>query len=181
MRVGCRGCAHRASWLAPVGLLLLLTAMSGCAAASEATPLSSRTPVGTPAGSGSVDLSGALVASVPLGPQDARAGCSSSGSTLAGTVDFGSGASAVVLSFSGVPGTTTFPLPGFSTPGIKFVAVTLASGSGIWRASGNFPASSGTLTLAVDASGSIRGVVDAELSPVAGATKALHVTGHWTC
>lgn len=143
----------------------------------------------SPTPTGALTLSGALSAALPAGSQDSSAGCRVITQTppppatnktvlLTGEVDFGSGASAVVLRFSGVDGMTKLPLPGESIPG--FVEI-ISGGTADWYAGPSSPASSGFLTLSGSTGGTIHGSVDATLAPMRGSTAPLHVAGSWHC
>lgn len=171
--------------LGTVMVFALLLTSTSCASGTPPTP-SLATPGQTP--SGSLTLSGAIIATVTAGTQNSRAGCRAISQMppppatnitffLTGEVDFGSGLSVVVLRFMGVAGTTKLPLPGESLPGF----VVIATSGSEWHAGQSSPTSSGTLTLARSGGGAIHGSVDASLAPLRGSAAHLLLAGSWNC
>lgn len=178
----------------PVGLSLILRSGGAAPAATPGAHLGSVAPNGTLA------LSGAITATVTAGTQHTGSGCRVISSTpappattpalpattpvsttLKGEVDFGSGSSAVVLTFFGGPTTWTLPLSGESqVPGPPGAVGISASGAD-WWAGQSSPTSSGTLTLSVSEGGTIHGSVDASLAPLRGSSTPLHIAGSWNC
>jgi hypothetical protein len=126
-------------------------------------------------------LSGAMSANVTAATQGPTSGCHVQAGSLLGEVDFGSDSNAFVLRFQGVPGTTTLPLPGLSTPGPKFVTLDVAGGASEWGASVGQPTSSGTMMLSTGGTTAIHGSVDASLSPLRGSSTPLHMVVSWIC
>lgn len=175
--------------LGALPVLALLVTSTGCgsgtATGSPGSPGGSVTP------NGELTLSGVIAGTLTAGTQASTSGCRVLSSTppppattpisvtLLGTVDFGSGSSAVVMGFGGGPESWTLPFPGESKGSGPPGFVDITGNAAEWRVGQGI--GSGTVALARSGSGTIHGSVDAILAPVRGSSSQLHVAGSWSC